>query len=133
MKTEKQEAFIEAFCLTGNASKAAQMAGYSEKVAKQRGYKLKKQFEFEIQEQTKQMIQNAVPGALSQLTSLVDSAQSESVRLGAIKDILDRAGYRPVEKTEQQISHVESASTDELKKELEALVGTSEEIPELLN
>jgi phosphopentomutase len=109
------------------------MAGYSEKVAKQRGYKLKKQFEFEIQEQTKQMIQNAVPGALSQLTSLVDSAQSESVRLGAIKDILDRAGYRPIEKIEQQVSHMESASTDELKKELEALVGTSEEIPELLN
>ena len=103
MKTEKQEAFIEAFCLTGNASKAAQMAGYSEKVAKQRGYKLKKQFEFEIQEQTKQMIQNAVPGALSQLTSLVDSAQSESVRLGAIKDILDRAGFKPKEVSEVEV------------------------------
>jgi phage terminase small subunit len=135
VRTDKQEAFIEAYCLTGNASKAAQMAGYAEKAAKQMGHKLKNQFEFEIQEKTNQMIQAAVPGALAQLTNLVGNAQSESVKLGAIKDILDRAGYRPTEKIEQQISHMESASTDELKKELEALIGTSdvEEIPKLVN
>jgi phage terminase small subunit len=111
------------------------MAGYAEKAAKQMGHKLKNQFEFEIQEKTNQMIQAAVPGALAQLTNLVGNAQSESVKLGAIKDILDRAGYRPTEKIEQQISHMESASTDELKKELEALIGTSdvEEIPKLVN
>jgi len=48
VRTEKQEAFIEAFCLTGNAAKAAEMAGYSSKAAKQKGYALKKQFTHEI-------------------------------------------------------------------------------------
>jgi phage terminase small subunit len=135
MITAKQEAFIDAYCLTGNASKAAEMAGYSPKAAKQKGYTLKNQFSYEIQEKTKKMIQDCVPGALSQLKNLVESAESESVKLGAIKDILDRAGHKPADKVEQQISHVESSSIDELKRELEALVGTSEadEIPEMLN
>ena len=134
MITAKQEAFIDAYCLTGNASKAAEMAGYSPKAAKQKGYTLKNQFSYEIQEKTKKMIQDCVPGALSQLKNLVESAESESVKLGAIKDILDRAGHKPADKVEQQISHVESSSIDELKRELEALVGTSEadEIPEML-
>ena len=53
MRTEKQEAFIEAYCLTGNAAKAAEMAGYSEKASKQKGYTLKKQFSEEIAEKTR--------------------------------------------------------------------------------
>ena len=88
-----------------------------------------------IEERQKKMLQDCVPGALAQLRSLVDAAESESVRLGAIKDVLDRAGLKPVEKVQQEISHVEQASTDELKRELEALMGTStiDEIPELMN
>ena len=42
MRTEKQAAFVEAFCLTGNATKAAEMAGYGS--AKQRGHELKNKF-----------------------------------------------------------------------------------------
>jgi hypothetical protein len=65
----------------------------------------------------------------------VDSAESESVKLGAIKDILDRAGYKPTEKIQQEVSHVEQASIDELRRELEALTGSSdrEELPSRLN
>jgi hypothetical protein len=33
--------------------------------------------------------------AISGLASLIDHADSDSVRLSAIKDVLDRAGYRP--------------------------------------
>jgi hypothetical protein len=49
--------------------------------------------------------------------------------------VLDRAGLKPTEKIQQEISHVEQASTDELRRELEALIGTSDisEIPELVN
>ena len=119
MKTQKQEAFIEAYCLTGNAAKAAEMAGYSQKAAKQKGYVLKHQFSDEIQEKSKQMIQDCVPGALAQLKNLSEEADSESVKLGAIKDILDRAGLKPTDRVEQQISHVEASSVDELKRELE--------------
>ena len=135
MRTEKQEAFIEAFCLTGNAAKAAEMAGYSDKASKQKGYALKKQFAEEIAEKTRDMMRDAVPGVLAKLHELIEESSSDAVRLGAIKDFLDRAGLKPVEKVEQQVSHVESVSIDELKRELEALVGTSnpEEMPELMN
>jgi len=70
------------------------------------------------------MIQDCVPGALLQLKSLSEGAESESVRLGAVKDILDRAGLKPTEKIKQEVSHVEEKSTEELQKELESLLGT---------
>ena len=135
MRTEKQEAFIEAFCLTGNAAKAAEMAGYSDKASKQKGYALKKQFAEEIAEKTREMMADAVPGVLAKLHELIEESSSDAVKLGAIKDFLDRAGLKPVERVEQKVSHVESSSLDELKRELEALTGSSEpeELPELMN
>ena len=72
------------------------------------------------------MLQDCVPAALAQLQTLVVSAESESVKLGAIKDVLDRAGMKPAERIQQEISHVEQASTDELRRELEALMGTTD-------
>ena len=133
MRTAKQETFIEQYCLHGNAAKAAATAGYSH--PKQRGHELKNQFEAQIEERTKKMIMDCVPGALTQLKTLSEGAESESVRLGAVKDILDRAGLKPTEKVQTEISHVETASTDELKRELEALTGSSSisEIPDLVN
>ena len=134
MRNEKQETFIEEYCLTGNAAKSAIKAGYSAKIAKQRGYKLKEQFSREIEERSKKMLRDCVPGALAQLKNLSDSAISEAVKLGAIKDILDRAGYKPVERIDQIISHADK-STQELERELEALIGVTqvEEIPGLVN
>lgn len=78
---------------------------------------------------------DAAPVALSAMRSLAAEAASETVRLAANKDLLDRAGLKPTDKIEQQISHVEHTSTDELKRELEALVGTEEveEVPSRLN
>ena len=133
MRTAKQETFIEQYCLHGNAAKAASTAGYSHPT--HRGHELKNQFETQIEERTKKMIMDCVPGALTQLKSLSEGAESESVRLGAVKDILDRAGLKPTEKVQTEISHVETASTDELKRELEALTGSRSisEIPDLVN
>jgi len=135
MKTPKQEAFIEAYCLTGNAKKSAVMAGYPEKSAKQKGHELKKQFADEIKSQIERNVLDAAPIALSAMRRLAEDATSESVRLAANKDLLDRAGLKPTERVEQKIAHVEQASTDELKRELDALVGTDDidEIPERLN
>ena len=132
MKTEMQVQFVEFFCLTGNATKSATMAGYSEKTAYVKGCQLKKQFAREIAEQTQQMIVDSIPGALSQLKNLAESAQSESVRLGAVKDILDRAGLKPVDRVEQ--TNIEAQSTDDLRRELDLLMGVEEiEIPGTLN
>ena len=111
------------------------MAGYSKKGLKQMGHMLKQQFEREIEDRMKKMIQDAVPAALTQISRLSTGAESENVRLSAAKDILDRAGLKPTEQIQQEVAHVETASTDELKRELEALLGTSqpEEIPDLVN
>lgn len=120
MRTDKQERFIESYCLTGNAAKAAEMAGYSQKGSKQMGYMLKNQFSSEIDTRMRKMIQDSVPGALAQVNDLVSNAVSEGVRLNACRDILDRAGFKPVEK--QEISHVETSSVEELEQELKALL-----------
>ena len=132
MRTAKQEAFVEEYCKSGNAAQSAIKAGYSEKVAKQKGYLLKEQFAREIEEKTKKMLQDCVPGALAQLQNLSSTAISEAVRLGAVKDILDRAGYKPVERVDQTISHAEM-SNEELMRELQALTGSTETMPELVN
>ena len=105
----------------GNAAKAAEMAGYSH--PKQRGYELKNQFTSEIEARTRKLIKDAVPAALLVLQNLAQNAESESVKLGAVKDILDRAGLKPTDKIEQTVTSVEGKSTEELQKELESLIG----------
>jgi len=134
VRTEKQEAFIESYCQTGNATKAAIQAGYSQATSKQQGHVLKNKFAKEIEQRIKKMVQDAVPAAVSQISILAQTATSEQVRLNAAKDILDRAGLKPADRIEQRISH-DDKSMDELKRELEALTGTTEieEIPELVN
>ena len=127
MMTDKQAAFVREFALTGNATQSAIRAGYSEKSAYQKGFQLRWQFTREIEEETRRLMQGAVPGALAQVVDLAASAQSEAVRLQAAKDILDRAGLKPTERIEQVT--VEK-STEELRRELAQLMGSVIEIEE---
>ena len=53
------------------------------------------------------------------LTDLAENAESESVRLGATRDLLDRAGFRPVNRHEI----VKEKSVEELNAQLVSLVG----------
>ena len=119
MKTNnaQQERFVEMFLLTGNAAKAAEIAGYGS--PKQRGYELKNKFKNLIEERQKRMLQDSIPLAINQLINMVQSAESEAVRLNAVKDLLDRGGFKPVDKIEQTVTSVEEKSTDELLKEYE--------------
>ena len=119
MKTSLQEKFVENFCRSGNATQSAIDAGYSEHSAKHKGYQLTKQFAGEIAEKTQKLVAEIMPSALSELRNLVSNAESESVKLGAIKDVLDRAGLKPVERIEQ--TNVEQMSTSDIQKELDAL------------
>lgn len=61
---------------------------------------------------------NAI-GAVSRIVELSELAENESVKLNANKDILDRAGYRPVEKTESLSLNIESRNS--ANPELEAI------------
>lgn len=42
-----------------------------------------------------------VDPALAELSNLVRRAESEAIKLAAIKDVLDRAGFKPKERIEQ--------------------------------
>ena len=53
------------------------------------------------------------------LSDLAENAESESVRLGANRDLLDRAGFRPVDRHEI----VKQKSVEELNAQLMSLVG----------
>ena len=53
------------------------------------------------------------------LTDLAENAESESVRLGATRDLLDRAGFRPVDRHEI----VKEKTVEELNAQLVSLVG----------
>ena len=53
------------------------------------------------------------------LSDLAENAESESVRLGANRDLLDRAGFRSVDRYEI----VKEKSVEELNAQLVSLVG----------
>ena len=115
-KTEAQEKWFEYYMLSGNAAKAAEFAGYGS--PKQRGYELKNRFKKEIEEKQKAMIVDAVPGVIAQIIEMAQSAESEAVRLNACKDLMDRAGFKPIEKTETEITSTEAKTTEQLEQEL---------------
>lgn len=63
-------------------------------------------------------IQALVDPALTRLGLLIDNADGDSVKLSAVKDVLDRAGYKPVEKRETK--HEGSIGIDGLREALTA-------------
>ena len=67
-------------------------------------------------------VQGYVVLALQRLKELVEGAQSESVQLGAIKDVLDRAGLKPVDRQQvEQVSSLDNLSNEELQSELDRI------------
>ena len=64
---------------------------------------------------------NAAPKALLILMDLAENSASDSVKFQAAKDLLDRAGFRPVDKREEIRPQ---RSPEELEAEMVRLVGT---------
>ena len=120
MITPQQQKFIDHFILTGNASQSAIDAGYSGKTSRQKGHELKNLYRSEIVQATQKLLIDQVPAGLRWLNELAESAESESVRLGAIRDLLDRAGLKPVERVET--TTIEKMSNEEIERELNALL-----------
>ena len=120
----QQDQFVTLYVATGNAKKSAEMAGY--KQPKQKGYDLKKRFAPEIEEQTRNKIGDKVVTVLEMTYELAMKADSEAVRLNACRDLLDRAGYKPVDRsqTDSVQTTVHEISTEELEAELKKLLGS---------
>lgn len=62
-------------------------------------WKKDKEFKDEIQRQMKDNFGSLAIEAQQELKKLLKS-KNENVKMQAVKDILDRAGYKPIEKTE---------------------------------
>lgn len=62
-------------------------------------WKKNKEFKEEIQSQIKDNFGSLAIEAQKELKKLLKS-KNENIKMQAIKDVLDRAGYKPIEKTE---------------------------------
>ena len=76
--------------------------------------KLRRECADEITDELHRNFAEIAPRALNILSDLAENAESESVRLGATRDLLDRAGFRPVDRHEI----VKEKSVEELNAQL---------------
>ena len=106
--TKKQKLLIDTIVATGcSITKASKIAGYSEgesgRVTASKTLRLP-----HIQEYMQQRIRESIglnaTKASNKMLQLSSSAKSEYVQLEASKDILDRAGYKPIDKSMHLVS-----------------------------
>ena len=120
--TDQRKQFVEAYCRLGNGTMAAREAGYKDsKSLVNQASKLKRELSTEISEELRSSFMNAAPKALSILMDLAENSASDSVKFQAAKDLLDRAGYRPIDRREEIRPQ---RSKEELEAEIVRLVGT---------
>jgi hypothetical protein len=76
----------------------------------------------DIEAEAKNQLKGYVVPALQRLKELIEGAQSESVQLGAIKDVLDRAGLKPIDRQQvEQVNSIDNMSDEDLQSELDRL------------
>ena len=109
------EAFIQTYVETGNVLTSLEEGGY--KPNRNTGYVLKKKHQEEIERRMQERLRQTGPKALAVVENLMDHAMSETVRLGAAKDILDRAGYKAYDESSM------GKNIEEMNQQLIALVG----------
>ena len=106
--TKKQRVLIDTIVATGcSVTKASKIAGYSDgdsgRVTASKTLRLP-----HIQEYMQQRIRESIglnaTIASKKVLDLASSAKSEYVQLEASKDILDRAGYKPIDKAMHLVS-----------------------------
>ena len=126
--TEQRKHFVEAYCRLGNGTLAAKEAGYKDSPSLvNQASKLKRELSSEIAEELTANFMSAAPKALSILMDLAENSASDSVKFQASKDLLDRAGFRPIDRREEIRPQ---RTPEELEAEIKRLVGT--ETAELL-
>ena len=119
-RRDRDEEFVAEFVKNGgNATQAALSVGVSEASARTIGYRLKMRLTADIDAEQREALKGYSSKALNQIQELAESAVSEKVKLDANKDLLDRAGWKPVDKSEvTEVNQWENASREELEAEL---------------
>lgn len=101
--TDKQTALVDTLVATGcTIREAAESAGYAKgesgRVSASKALRQPHVQQYMMQRVTETLGLNATVAA-SKLLQLAQGAKSEYVQLEASKDILDRAGFKPVERS----------------------------------
>jgi len=125
-RKERDEDFVREYVDNGgNATQAAIAVGVSQASASTVGYRLKSRLTKEIDTEQKAQLRGYAPKAISQIQNLAENAESENVRLKANADLLDRAGWKPVDKQEiTEANAYENMTDEELQKELDTLLAS---------
>ena len=122
--TERQLKFAEFYLDLSNGTQAAIKAGYAVAGAHTEASRLLKNAKVaEYIESEREARKKAIQSKLAKyaedavilLYDLAKTSDSDSVRLQAIKDIMDRAGHKPVDKVENKNEHsgkIEFSFTD---------------------
>ena len=112
--------FVDEFINNGgNATQAAKTVGVSDGSASTVGHRMKNRLINNIEVAQKEALKGYSSKALNQIQALAESAVSEKVKLDANKDLLDRAGWKPVDKAHvTQANDWKDASSEELEAEL---------------
>jgi len=120
---DRDEEFVRHYVSNGgNCSAAARSIGISESSASTTGHRMKERLWDEIEEEITNHMRGYIPKAIQNLKQLAQNADSETVRLNATRDLLDRSGLKPVEKQEiHQVNHVENLSSEQLQQELDSI------------
>ena len=118
--TNQRQVFVVEYVRSGDQMEAAKKARYKDThTLRNQACKLRWEYADQITEELHRNFAEIAPRALNILSDLAENAESESVRLGATHDLLDRAGFRPVDRHEI----VKQKSVDELNAQLVNLLG----------
>ena len=97
--TNQRQVFVEEYVRSGDHLDDAKKAGYKDThTLRNQACKLRRECADQITEELHRNFAEIAPRALNILSDLAENAESESVRLGATRDLLDRAGFRPVDR-----------------------------------
>jgi len=106
--TKKQSSLVDTLVATGcTLREAATQAGYSEgesgRVTASKTVRLPHVQSYMMQRINEQLGMNATVAA-ARVINLATGARSEYVQLEASKDILDRAGFKPIDRSQVQVA-----------------------------
>ena len=106
--TKRQMALVDHLVATGEPlARAAEAAGYaageSGRVTASKTIRLPHVQQYMMQRVTEQLGLNATIAA-SKVMHLASGAKSEYVQLQAAQDILDRAGFKPIDRSQVQVA-----------------------------
>ena len=120
---DRQVLFVENYVQLGDAGTAAKLAGYEGKDLigiRRTGYRLRRELQQEISAAMEGVMYDKGPKALETVELLMKTSKSDTVRLAAAKDLLDRSGFKPRERV---VHENEKLSSTELQSRIVALVG----------